>query len=200
MLKRLLFLTLGGLLSAPQAHAHSYDEGLLAQIETGGMVVFTAPETLLPLLALGVLLSLWQPCGMTQGWPMFLAGQAAGIPTAVLLGDACVTVLLATGLTVAVLAALLSRHHTAVALLASFALGGLAVAVALDGHGIWELPPAFLLGVVVAINLTTAGAAVIAGVALSLSTAFWMRVVWRVAASWLAATMTLILAFTVAPG
>ncbi|MDJ0824640.1 MAG: hypothetical protein QNJ16_03970 [Rhodobacter sp.] len=195
---RVCILVLAAGLSAARAEAHAFQSGAdyYAQFLEGAGVILWYPETLLPLLSLGILLSLWHPEGMLRAWPAFLMGLLAGIPLAAFVGTWVTSVLLIAGILTAILAALLQRHIRAEALAISLSLGLLASAASLQGHGVLELPVFIYVGIVFAANMVTACAAGIASLAMERVEANWMRILWRIAGSWLAAIMTLVFAFT----
>lgn len=183
---------------AGRAEAHSFQSGVghYQTFVEGTRVVLAYPATLLPLLALGILLSLWHPEGPLRAWPSFLAGLVAGIPLAALDGAWMLPAVLAAGAVTAVLAALLPRHQRAEALAVSFVIGAMAVMVSLEGHGLFQLPLALHAGILLAVILAPVCMAALARIAMERYPAPWMRILWRIAASWLAAILILHLAFT----
>jgi hypothetical protein len=48
------------------------------QFVEGASVMLTFPGIVLPILALGLLLSLWREDGLPKAWPVFLGGAGAG--------------------------------------------------------------------------------------------------------------------------
>ena len=198
MRRRLSLLGAAAVLPAGRAHAHAFQSGAdsYAQFLEGAGVVLRYPETLLPVLALGILLSLWDREGMVRAWPAFLAGQLGGLALAAVVGAWIASVNLAAGLVVATLGALLPRHVRAEALAAGLIIGLLVIAASLEGHGFLELPLFIHLGILFAANLAVACTAGAARFAMEQIEAAWMHILWRVAASWLAAILALFLAFT----
>ncbi|MEJ6390391.1 hypothetical protein [Gymnodinialimonas ulvae] len=184
------------------AAAHSFESGadLYAQFVEGAGVVVTYPAVFLPLLALGLFLSLWHAEGMVRAWPVFLLGQLAGIAVAPLVGEWILPLMMGTGLIVGALAALLPHPGRIAALFFAGLLGILALALGLEGHALFELPVLIHLGLIFGTNATVALAAGIARLAMDRVPADWMRITLRVAASWIAAMLMLILAFTVRTG
>ena len=184
------------------AAAHSFESGadLYAQFVEGAGVVVTYPAVFLPLLALGLLLTLWQPEGMVRAWPWFLGGQVAGIFVAPFVGEWILPVMMGAGVVVASLAALLPRPMPAVTLPAAALLGVLTLSIGLEGHALFELPVLIHLGLIFGANAAVALAAGISRLALDRVEAEWMRISVRVAASWIAAMLMLILAFTLRGG
>lgn len=179
------------------ARAHSFQTGLdlYEQFVEGAGAVLGYPGTLLLLGALGLLLGLWRRDGMVRAWPAFLAGQAVGIPVAVVVGLWAQNGLLALGVVVAGLGALLSRHHAVEALGLAFLAGLIAMAVNLEGHGLFELPLPIHLGMLLGVNLVPAMAATAVGMSMEKTDAMWLRILWRVLCSWIAAILVLYLAF-----
>lgn len=185
-------------LSADQASAHAFQSGAdhYAQFLEGAAVILGYPETLLPLLALGILLSLWQEEGLLRAWPAFLIGLLVGVPLAAMVGTWITLAIAGTGLLTAILAAVLPRHVGAEVIAISLLLGLLTTAASLEGHGFLELPVFIHLGILFAANLVTASVAGVTRLSMERVTAPWMRILWRIASSWLAAILTLVLAFT----
>ena len=189
-----LLLTLG----AQRADAHAFTAGAdgYAQFLEGSAVILAHPPTLLPLVALGILLTLWQPEGFLRVWPIFLAGQVAGFGFGPVAEPWVSGALLATGLVTAGLAALLPRHVRAESAVLAALAGLLAIAVSLEGHGFLELAPMTYAGIFVAANLALALSAGIVRVSLERVTVAWMRIAARVAASWIGAMLALMLALS----
>ena len=201
-MKRNHLLPLAFAVAPSSAAAHSFESGadLYAQFVEGAGVVVTYPAVFLPLLALGLLLSLWHADGMVRAWPFFLAGQIAGIPLATLAGEWILPVMMGAGVITAILAALLPQPGRAIALPTAAILGALTLMIGLEGHGFFELPILIHLGLLFGANATVALAAGIARLAMDRVQADWMRISLRVAASWIAAMLMLILAFTLRGG
>lgn len=183
---------------AGPARAHSFlpEGGFYDRFIEGNVVILAYPATLLPLVALGLLASLWDLEGLLRTWPSLIIGQLVGIGLAAAMGPSVLLALLAAGALVAMLAALLPSHSATEVRLAAAATGMLVVAVSLEGHGLFELPLAIHLGILFATNLSVAFAAAIPRLTLERSNAAWLRIVWRVAASWIAAILVLYLAYT----
>ena len=188
---------LAALICSGKAEAHAFDTGAdqYAQFIEGVGVILASPETLLPLAALGILISLWQPEGLLRVWPVFLIGQAIGIPLAAAIGPWVVPTVQGAGLLIAVWAALMQRHARIAVIVASLTLGALVMMASLEGHGLLELPVAIHLGIFFGINLSIAMVAGMARFAIEQVDTTWMRILWRIAASWLAAILVLLFAF-----
>lgn len=189
-------------LAAGPASAHAFDAGADAygQFVEGAAVVLTFPSILLPLLALGLLLSLWDENGLPRVWPVFLFGQGVGVLLAAVSGPGVGLFVLGLGIVTATLAALLPRIPKVLAILLA-GLGGVgALAASLEGHGLFELPVFTHLGLLFGANLATALAAGLCRLALQRIDAHWMRIGWRVAASWIGAILLLTLAFDLTGG
>lgn len=185
-----------------RAQAHSFRGGAeyYEQFLQGCAVILAYPATLLPLIALGILLSLWRADGMLRAWPVFAGGQVAGIGVAALVGPWILPVMLGLGAGVATLAALLPRQTRPVVLAAAGLTGAISVAISLEGHGFLELSVFIHAGVLYALNMVTVAVAALARLALDRVEAMWMRILWRIAASWIAAILILYLAFTLSQG
>lgn len=180
-------------------HAHAFDAGADAygQFVEGAAVMLIYPGILLPLLALGVLLSLWREDGLPTVWPVFLAGQVTGVFAAALAGPGVALVFMGLGIVTAALAALWPGVPTALALGLAALSGVLAMTTAFEGHGLFELPVFTHLGLLFGANLATALAAGLSTLALTRIEAGWMRIGWRVVASWIGAILMLTLAFEI---
>jgi len=170
------------------------------QFIEGASVILTYPAILLPVLALGLLLSLWHPEGLPSVWPIFLAGQVLGIFAAVAIGPEALVAFIGLGVGTAALAALVSP----VPRVAAYGLAGLtgcgALSVALEGHGLFELPVFTHLGLLFGTNLAVAMGAGLARLVLVRFDAGWVRIGVRVAASWIGAILLLVLAFALSGG
>ncbi|GHF05569.1 hypothetical protein GCM10016455_28560 [Aliiroseovarius zhejiangensis] len=179
-----------------KAHAFLPEGGFYDRFIEGTLVVFAYPATLLPLMALGLLASLWEREGFPRAWPALILGQLVGVGLAAATGPWIVTVLMGAGALVAILAALSPSLSAGEVRLAAGATGALAVAASLEGHGLFELSLAIHLGILFAANLVVAVAAGLPRVVLEWRDDAWLRILWRVAASWIAAVLILFLAFT----
>ena len=181
-----------------QASAHAFESGanLYAQFQEGTSVILSYPETLLPLMTLGILLSLWTIEGLIRAWPAFLIGLVTGFPFAALIGPWIVPVILAAGILTAALGAILNSHTKPAALGLSLVMGLLVSMVSLEGHGFLELPFFIYAGIFFGANLVLAISAGLTRFALEKVEAPWMRILCRVAASWIGAILMLVLAFT----
>ena len=157
--------------------------------------VLFSPATLLPLIALGLLIGLYGRRVLAQLWAVLIFSQILGLALAATTADWILPPLLGAGGLIASLAALLPSHSVREVQLATAATCALAVAAALDGHGPFDTPFASLLGILVAVNLTIGAAAVLPLGTMAISSAAWLRILWRVAASWIAAALILYLAF-----
>ena len=191
-------LAIIGLATPALAHSFLPEGGFYDRFIEGALVVLAYPATLLPLVAAGLLASLWHPDGLLRIWPVMIAGQAVGVGVAALVGTWVLPVMMGAGVTVATLAALLPSHSALIVYVAAAITGLLALAVSLEGHGLFELPLAIHLGIFVAANVAVALGAGLPGATLEGNDKAWVRIAWRVAASWIAAVLVLYLAFTLA--
>jgi hypothetical protein len=182
---------------AGPVHAHALDAGADAygQFVQGAAVMLTFPGIVLPLLALGVMLSLWRENGLPAVWPAFLVAQVAGVFAAASVGPVVSLVFMGLGIVIAATAALAPSVPNAVALVAAALAGFLAMLTAFEGHGLFELPVFTHLGLLFGANLATALAAGLSSLGLTRVRAGWMRIGWRVVASWIGAMLVLMLAF-----
>ncbi|MBF9035982.1 hypothetical protein HKCCE2091_17170 [Rhodobacterales bacterium HKCCE2091] len=192
----------GAAVAARPAAAHTFlpAGGPYDRFVEGTTVVLFYPATFLPIAALGILMTLWQPEGLPRTWPAFLLAQVAGIFAAVLAGPWILLALIGAGVAVASLAALLPRHARGEVAAAAVAIGGLATATAFEGHGLFELPLMIHVGVLFAVNVVAAVSAGLVRVAMERVTAPAMRIGVRVAASWIGAILILMLAFEIPGG
>jgi hypothetical protein len=191
-----------GIGAAGRAEAHAFDLGAGAYVQfvEGAGVVLALPGLLLPLVALGIAISLWDTEGLPRVWPMALAGQAAGLILAPLMGPGIAAGAMALGAGVAALAALWPGSHRAVIATISTLTGLFVTLAAFEGHGLFELPLAVHAGVIFAVNLVLAAGAGAAALALERWPAGWMRLGWRIVASWLGAVLVLMLALALGGG
>lgn len=182
-----------------QARAHSFGAGLdhYEQIVAGTGAVLDHPGILLLLAALGILLGLWRTDGMVRAWPAFLAGQAIGVPVATVVGLWAQNGLLVLGIIVAGLAALLPRHGRPEALGLAFLTGLAPVAISLEGLGLFEVSLLIHLGLFLGVNLVAALAATAVSMTTARLDAVWVRILWRILCSWIAAILVLNLAVEV---
>lgn len=137
---------------------------------------------------------------MVRVWPGFLAAQLLGILLAPVAGSWIPIANLSIGIGVAVSAALLPRHGRFEAIVVSMVVGLSVITVSLEGHRLFELPLFIHAGILFAANAVTAFSAGLSRLAMEKVKMLWMRVVWRIAASWIAAVLMLYLAFTVSVG
>ncbi|SIN90286.1 hypothetical protein [Vannielia litorea] len=188
-------------LSAARGEAHAFKSGAdqYAQFLEGTGVVLGYPALLLPGLALGILLGLWSREGLPRVWPFFLAGLAGGVGLAALVGPWVSPLLMGLGVLTACLAALLPRHTRAEAAALALLTGLLLTAAGLEGHGLFELGAFIHLGLFFGANLALAVPAGLVSMALDRHRAPWVRIGARVAASWIAAILMLMLAFALRP-
>jgi hypothetical protein len=195
-----LFAAITGLAGRADAHAFQGGAAPYTQFVEGAGVILTYPGILLPILAMGVAISLWDTDGLPRVWPLALAGQILGVFAASLAGVWVAAAFIALGVVTAALAALWPDSRRAV--IAGFAcLTGLgAVTVALEGHGLFELSVFIQLGILFGVNLVLAAGAGAAALTLDRVPAAWMRIGWRVVSSWTGAILVLFLAFTIRGG
>ena len=179
------------------AWAHAFQSGadFYEQFQEGGSVILTYPSVLLPLVAAGFLAGLWHTDGMARTFPAFLGGVLLGIPLASFVGPVVGVLLIVLGMATASLAALLTRHHPIECLTLGFATGLLAIMVSLEGHGLFELPFFIHLGIVLLSIVVFVASANLARLSIDRFQHPFVAIGFRVAASWIAAVLLLILAF-----
>jgi hypothetical protein len=196
---RLISTAIVAIAMATPASAHSFmpEGGFYDRFIEGTLVVFYYPSTLLPLVALGLLASLWHVEGFTRAWPALILGQIVGVFVASVVGPWVVPALMAAGALTAMLAALLHTHSGIVVRFAALLVGVLAIAATLEGHALFEQPVAIYIGILFAANLAVAIPAALTLEVLARYSRAWVRILWRVVASWIAAILILYFAVTV---
>lgn len=181
------------------AHAFQSGAGVYDQFVEGVGVALSAPAVILCLLPLGLLAGLWRRDGMPVIWPWFLAGQAVGLFAAAVVPPSIAAAALGVGVATAVLAALRPDPPAPAPQVLAAITGLLATAVSFEGHGLFELPLGIHAGLLLGANLAVAAAAGLAAATLDRWPRHWLRIGWRVAASWLAAIALMVLAFELRP-
>lgn len=180
---------------AALAQRHPAVRSDLQQVSDGVETIFAHPETFLPLIALGLFLSLWKRDGLTRAWPAGLIGQLAALFAAPFLGPSVVLGALAVG-AVAAAAAALGRLRgevavTVLALLTTF----LALSAVMNGFGLFTLTLFQYLGLYLGANLALAVPGWVARLLLAKVPGRWIVLVVRVLAGWLALSIGLFLAY-----
>lgn len=184
-------VTTGGV----QAHAFRSGSDAYAQFLEGTSVILFYPESLLPLVAAGILVGLWHKDGMGWSWPAFAVGLLIGLPLSVLVGPWVKILLMVLGVLTGALAALLPRHNKPEALAIAFATGLFVMLVSLEGHGLFELPLFIYVGILFMANLAFIIPANVTRMSLERFTFDALPIIFRVAASWIATILILLLAF-----
>lgn len=186
------FAALGG-----RADAHAFQGGAepYAQFIEGAGVIVTSPGILLPIVAMGIAISLWDTDGLPRVWPHAIIGQIIGVVLGPLVGVWIAAVFIGLGVVIACLAALWPENRHPVIAAFTGLIGLAAMATALQGHGLFDLSVFIQLGILFAANMILAAGAGAAALALDKVPAPWMRIGWRVVASWIGAILMLFLAF-----
>lgn len=185
-----------------RAAAHAFQTGAdaYAQFLEATGVALTAPGIILPLLALAVLTGLWKGReSLPQIWPLFFAGQAAGLLAGPWMPPAVTTLALAFAFATAALGALLPSPPRLAMLALGIGAGFLTAAVSFEGHGLFELPPAIHVGLIFGANIALATAAGLTAFTLELVDRPWASIGWRVLASWIGAVSLITVAFELRP-
>ena len=177
------------------AHAFSSGADQYAQFVEGTGVPLGAPAILLVALPLGVLIGLAGRDGMPLAWPGLLAGLVAGWLAGPLIGPEIALAATGVGAVLGTLGAVAPAQPRPALLALSALAGALAMLVAIEGHGRWELPVLIPLGIVLGVHLVVVLPAAVVSGALACWPAPWMRIGWRVLASWIAAAAVIYLAF-----
>lgn len=184
--------------SSAFAHAFSAGADKYAQFLEGSAVAITVPSMMLPLAALGVLLGLWRQDGMVKVWPLYLVTVLIGGGGLAPFVEAwIIPAFIGLGLLVATAAALAPKLPSVVAFLGAGLTGLAGASTALEGHAFLELPFFTYLGIFFGLNLTVAFSAAVVSASLQKWSVGWLRIAWRVAASWIAAILVLYLAFLI---
>lgn len=188
-------------LSPDQGDAHAFERtsGLYDQFNDGVIVALTTPSIVLCLLPLGILAGTARRVGLRGAWPWLLGGQAIGVLLAPIAPPQIAAVALALGLVTAVLAALKPGLRSPVPQAAAALTGGVSALAAFEGHALFELPLGVHAGLLLGANVAFAVVAAVASASLDRWPRDWLRVGWRIAASWLAAICALVLAFLLRP-
>jgi hypothetical protein len=183
------------LLGAP-AEAHSFlaEGGAYDMFVEGTTVIFKDVRLLLPIVALGLLISLWKADGLISAWPANIVGNVLGVPLAVLVNDTIILIYLLIGVLVALIAALAPKRNAFEIRGFALVLGTVSMLSALEGHEFFELPIAIYLGLIFGLNLVLAATANISGLILSTFRTKWVKIAIRAICSWTAAIGILIFA------
>ena len=183
------------LISSP-ADAHSFigEGGAYDIFVEGAGVVFSDIRLILPLIAVGLMVALWQIDGLISVWPAMIVGNFIGIPLAIISTTAAYQIFTALGLIVAIIAAVKPDRLKPEILFVTFVISVGAMMCALQGHKFLELPLMIYLGIIFGTNLTLAMSANGAGLFLRSITSSWAKIIIRALASWVAAMSLLILA------
>ncbi len=184
---------------AAEAHAFATGRDAYGNFLDGAAVALGSPGLLLPVLALAVMLGLWQREGLLRAWPHALAGSVLGVALAPLAGSWAVPAAMGIGVVVAAATALvpLDRLTPAVPWLAGLSAFATLMA-ALEGHVFAEVPHATRLGLLFGVHFTLAAAAGLVRLTGERVSHPAVAIGWRIVASWLAAILVLYLAFTLA--
>lgn len=182
--------------SASRAAAHAFQTGAesYAAFLEGVRVPLNDPLILLALVATGLMIGLWARDGMPRVWLGLLAGLIAGLALAPLAPQGVGLVALALAVVAAVLAAAAQRWPFALMLLLVTATGAATGLTALEGHGWGELPLTIALGVFFGVNMALVVPAGLVAFSSDLIKADWLRIGWRVAASWVGAISVMLAA------
>ena len=190
-------LVLAVLLGAPvQAHSFLAEGGAYDMFVEGTTVILKDVRLLLPIVALGLLISLWKADGLISAWPANIVGNVLGVPLAVLVNDTIILIYLLIGVLVALIAALTPKRNAFEIRGFAFVLGIVSMLSALEGHEFFELPTAIYLGLIFGLNLVLAATANISGLILSTFRAKWVEIAIRAICSWTAAIAILIFAMS----
>ncbi|WP_172300225.1 hypothetical protein [Pseudoruegeria sp. HB172150] len=181
------------------AHAFQAGSGLYTQFLEGLTVTLTYPAILLCLLPMGLLAGVWRSGGLLSVWHWFIAAQVVGIFLAPLVPPEIYLATLSLGIVTAVLAALYPQPPRTVVITLAALTGLVATCAAFEGHALLEPPIAARAGVILGANLALSVAAALPDSTLERWPYPWLRIGWRIAASWLAAITVMVFAFELSP-
>ncbi|WP_375689660.1 hypothetical protein [Pseudooceanicola sp. LIPI14-2-Ac024] len=184
------------LLPAPAlAHSFPLDAPASYLFVLGTSVAWSDPAILLMLVPLAIGCGLWGRSGLLRILPYLLAGGLGGALIVLPPGPGFTRECVAAGLVLAVLVALLPPPPGHYMRIGAVAVGALVMLQSLEGHGTADLPWAILAGLVAApLAILAAGTALVLLVSWALPYG-WVRIGWRVAASWTAAVAAMYGAF-----
>jgi hypothetical protein len=186
---------LAAVLPAP-ALAHAFVPGIdpWSQILAGARVPVSDPALLLALLPLGLTLGLWRRDAIARLWPAFAAGLGAGLLAAPFAGLSIAFVAVLTGLATALLGVAGLSWPNWLMTAAAGATGLVASMAAFSGHAAGSIPATGALGILGGAALAVGLPFALVRASRELTAAPWLGIGWRIAASWLAATATLLVA------
>ncbi|MBS0563623.1 MAG: hypothetical protein JSR87_03825 [Proteobacteria bacterium] len=195
-LRRLGLLAPAFALLPVAAEAHNFAKGtIFPQIIEGIGASLNSPSGLLTLIPLGIMASVWQTEGILRLMPPLAAGLVAGIFLALFGSPAYVVPSLSVGIICALLA-VIARPWPFAPLAGLAAVAGVLVnMVTLEGHGFGELQFGIYIGIVLGAAAIPLISAAVARGALQKVPAFWMRLAWRIIASWSAAIALMYMTF-----
>jgi hypothetical protein len=178
------------------AQAHNFAKGTFFPLMIDGIgSALNDPITLLTLIPVGLLASLWQSEGMLKIWPALLVGTLVGVPMAALATPVIAIPALLTGAVCALMAVLSARYPALlVAGLAGLA-GLLATMTTLEGHGFFTLSIGIYAGIIIGANMIVAASAAFVRAVLEGVKVAWARIGMRILSSWTAAVTLMLLAF-----
>jgi hypothetical protein len=127
--------------------------------------------------------------------PSFWPRRSSGVFAASSVGPVVALIFMGLGIVVAAMRRFCPSVRTPLAYGAAGLIGIFAMLTAFEGHGLFELPVFTHLGLLFGANLATALAAGCLEPRHDAGAAGWMRIGWRVAASWIGAILMLTLAF-----
>jgi len=177
------------------AHAFMAGTGFYEAFIEGTTVVLFWPPTLAVLISIGILISLWRTQGLVEVWLLFIAGLALGIALSFIPFEGLANYTYGVALVTAIFAAFGVISKKSVIGLITFVSGLFIMSAALEGHPLGSLKIAIYAGLFFAANLGIAMSAGVVSITLEKFSANWVRIAWKVVASWLVAIIILQLAF-----
>jgi hypothetical protein len=194
---RSVWVAVALLSSVKMATAHTFvgGAGYYDQFTDGVTVIVIYPAILLPLIALGLFLSLWDHDGLPRALPFFFISQLIGICAAMFVGEFVLLFLMAVGMITAGLGALYTNLSKTWAYLVAGLTGCSVLLVALEGHSLFELPIFTYLGLLFGSSLVVMVSAGLARLTLDTFNFSWVRVGLRVMCSWVGAILVFMIAF-----
>ncbi len=194
---RLLAALSGAAILLPiAAQAHNFSKGTFVPSVIDGIgASLNDPFTLLTLVPVGLMASMWDKEGMLRIWPALIAGMVIAVPCAAFSFPGIAIPALLVGATCALLAIISGRYPPALVMGLAALAGFLAIMATLEGHGFFTLPISIYIGILIGANFVVAAAAGVVRFWFDKVAAPWARLPVRILSSWTAAVTLMYLAF-----
>jgi hypothetical protein len=139
-------------------------------------------------------LGLWRTDGLPLLWPALAAGLGAGLLAAPLAGLSIAFAAILTGLATALMGAASLPWPTWLMVAVTASTGLVTAMGAFSGHAPGSIPATGALGILGGAALAVAVPFVLVAASRDLPRAPWLKIGWRIVASWLAATALMLAA------